>query len=50
MTVHWHGIFQRDNNANDGTPMTSQCPIIPGTSYTYKFNVDQPGTYWYHSK
>ncbi|CRG91824.1 hypothetical protein PISL3812_08878 [Talaromyces islandicus] len=49
MTIHWHGIFQQDNNANDGTPMASQCPIIPGTSYTYKFKVDQPGTYWYHS-
>ncbi|OCK76302.1 multicopper oxidase [Lepidopterella palustris CBS 459.81] len=49
LTIHWHGIFQTGNNANDGTPMVAQCPIIPGASYTYTFHLEQPGTYWYHS-
>ena len=39
LTVHWHGILQMGNNANDGTPMVAQCPIIPGTNYTYTFTV-----------
>jgi iron transport multicopper oxidase len=39
LTIHWHGLFQTGNNANDGTPMVAQCPIIPGTSYTYTFKV-----------
>lgn len=29
--------------------MVAQCPIIPGTGYTYTFTLEQPGTYWYHS-
>jgi multicopper oxidase len=39
LTIHWHGLRQVGNNANDGTPMVSQCPIIPGTNYTYTFTV-----------
>jgi iron transport multicopper oxidase len=28
----------------------TQCPIIPGDSFDYQFNVpDQAGTFWYHS-
>lgn len=49
MTLHWHGLSQKGNNANDGISMVAQCPIIPGTSYTYTFTLADPGTYWYHS-
>lgn len=29
--------------------MITQCPITPGRSYTYKFNViNQEGTLWWH--
>ena len=28
----------------------TQCPIIPGDSFDYHFNVqNQSGTFWYHS-
>lgn len=34
----------------DGTVGVTQCPIAPGHSFTYRFNVSgQTGTYWYHS-
>jgi FtsP/CotA-like multicopper oxidase with cupredoxin domain len=33
----------------DGVPGVSQCPIVPGQSFTYKFRADQYGTTWYHS-
>ena len=35
-TVHWHGLAQRNTPYSDGAPYISQCPILPGTSFTYK--------------
>ncbi|KAF7836917.1 L-ascorbate oxidase-like protein [Senna tora] len=44
----WHGIQQRKNSWQDGTPGV-QCPIAPGTNYTYQFQVkDQIGTFFYY--
>jgi FtsP/CotA-like multicopper oxidase with cupredoxin domain len=49
-SIHWHGLFQNGTNFMDGTVGISQCPIAPGHSFTYRFNVSgQTGTYWYHS-
>ncbi|KAL5974917.1 L-ascorbate oxidase [Asimina triloba] len=43
----WSGIQQRKNSWMDGTPGT-QCPIEPGTNFTYHFQVkDQIGSYYY---
>lgn len=47
--VHWHGLHQTGTNQYDGPPNVVACPIPPGSSFTYKFKVDQTGTYWYHS-
>ncbi|GAP82641.1 putative multicopper type 1 [Rosellinia necatrix] len=47
--LHWHGIFQNGSNWMDGAVGVTQCPIAPGQSYQYKFNVTgQSGTYFYH--
>ena len=46
-SIHWHGIilpFQMD-----GVPGISFKGIAPGTTFTYRFKVEQSGTYWYHS-
>ncbi|KAK7362453.1 hypothetical protein VNO77_04567 [Canavalia gladiata] len=44
----WSGIQQRKNSWQDGT-LGTQCPIAPGTNYTYKFQVkDQIGSYFYY--
>ncbi|PVH92921.1 multicopper oxidase [Periconia macrospinosa] len=49
-SIHWHGLFQNGTNYMDGTVGITQCPIAPGHSFTYRFNVSgQSGTYWYHS-
>ncbi|THH00736.1 hypothetical protein EW145_g7036 [Phellinidium pouzarii] len=49
-SIHWHGIFQARSNEMDGPAWVNQCPIIPGNSFLYNFNVfGQSGTYWYHS-
>ncbi len=46
-SIHWHGIllpFQMD-----GVPGVSFKGIRPGETFTYRFKVQQTGTYWYHS-
>lgn len=46
-SIHWHGIllpFQMD-----GVPGISYKGIAPGETFTYRFKVQQAGTYWYHS-
>nr|CAB3461896.1 unnamed protein product [Digitaria exilis] len=50
MTIHWHGIFQRGTPWADGPVMVTQCPVTPGATYTYRFNVTgQEGTLWWHA-
>ncbi|PPQ98001.1 hypothetical protein CVT26_003063 [Gymnopilus dilepis] len=49
-SIHWHGLFQEGSQWADGPVGVTQCPIAPGHSFLYQFNVpDQAGTYWYHS-
>ncbi|SPN98750.1 related to cell surface ferroxidase [Cephalotrichum gorgonifer] len=48
-SLHWHGLFQEGSNLFDGPAHVTQCPIPPGASFTYEFEVHQPGTYWYHA-
>lgn len=49
-SIHWHGLYQNGTNYMDGTVGTTNCPIAPGHSFTYRFNVTgQTGSYWYHS-
>ncbi|XP_057430475.1 L-ascorbate oxidase homolog [Lotus japonicus] len=44
----WHGVQQRKNSWQDGVAGTS-CHILPGTNYTYHFQVkDQIGSYFYY--
>ncbi|QGA20243.1 hypothetical protein EYB26_007945 [Talaromyces marneffei] len=47
-SIHFHGMFQNETNEMDGPSMVTQCPIPPGSSFTYNFTVNQNGTYWYH--
>ncbi|CAI9098359.1 OLC1v1034991C1 [Oldenlandia corymbosa var. corymbosa] len=50
MTIHWHGITQMRSAWADGPEYVTQCPIVPGNRYTYKFNVtEQEGTLWWHA-
>lgn len=48
-SIHWHGMRMRDNYFMDGVPYVTQCPIIPGQSFVYRFRADPQGTHWYHS-
>ncbi len=46
-SVHWHGIILPSDM--DGVPGLSFGGIAPGGDYLYRFQVNQSGTYWYHS-
>ncbi|KAB8226351.1 Cupredoxin [Aspergillus novoparasiticus] len=48
-SIHFHGVRQFLNNQMDGTVSVTQCPIAPGTSYTYTWRAAQYGTGFYHS-
>lgn len=47
--IHFHGVRQPYNNQMDGVPSLTQCPVAPGSSYTYVWKAAQYGTSWYHS-
>ncbi|PIN14479.1 Multicopper oxidase [Handroanthus impetiginosus] len=49
VAIHWHGIRQIGTPWMDGTEGVTQCPILPGDTFVYKFVVDRPGTYLYHA-
>jgi CopA family copper-resistance protein len=46
-SIHWHGILPPYQM--DGVPGISFKGIAPGETFTYRFKVQQSGTYWYHS-
>jgi iron transport multicopper oxidase len=49
-SIHWHGLFQKHTNYDDGPAFVTQCPLVPHESFLYNFKVPgQAGTYWYHS-
>jgi laccase len=43
-------VKQQRNCWADGVPMVTQCPILPGHNFTYRFDVaGQEGTLWWHA-
>ncbi|KAG2003852.1 hypothetical protein GB937_009345 [Aspergillus fischeri] len=47
--IHWHGFHQYMTGTMDGSNQVTQCAMPPGSSMRYEFDVNQTGTYWYHS-
>jgi len=46
-SIHWHGMILPTHM--DGVPGLSYQGIKSGETFSYQFNVQQSGTYWYHS-
>jgi iron transport multicopper oxidase len=40
-SLHFHGLYMNGSTHMDGPAGVSQCPIVPGTSFTYNFTVRQ---------
>lgn len=38
-SLHWHGLFQNGTQEMDGASGITQCPVPPGSSFTYRFKV-----------
>jgi FtsP/CotA-like multicopper oxidase with cupredoxin domain len=50
LSIHWHGFEMTGHLELDGVVGITQCPISPGESFTYEWEVKEtPGTYWYHT-
>lgn len=49
VTMHFHGLHQRDTPYFDGVPYVTQCPIAAGQTFTHEFKALPRGTLWYHS-
>ncbi|MFI8074126.1 multicopper oxidase family protein [Streptomyces sp. NPDC086033] len=45
-SIHWHGIALR--NDMDGVPPATQTAVRSGSTFTYRFLADAPGTYFFH--
>ncbi|WP_226575761.1 multicopper oxidase family protein [Acuticoccus sediminis] len=46
-SVHWHGL--RPPNAMDGAAPLTQPPVAPGETMAYTFDLNDAGTFWYHT-
>ncbi|WQF85575.1 Putative multicopper oxidase, second cupredoxin domain, multicopper oxidase, copper-binding protein [Colletotrichum destructivum] len=46
--MHWHGIHQQGTGLMDGVSGITQCPIVPGGSFTYRWRASTYGSTWYH--
>lgn len=52
VSIHFHGMYQKDTNAQDGAVWLTQCPQTWKDQHQflrYNFTVEQSGSYWYHS-
>ena len=51
-TIHFHGVDHpfrdADGEGNDGVPITSEHPVMPGNTRTYNMQPRQTGTMFYH--
>ncbi|EJT98676.1 hypothetical protein DACRYDRAFT_83212 [Dacryopinax primogenitus] len=51
-SLHFHGLWHPDGTVSqDGAIGLTQCPVPPNGTTTYEFRTDplQSGTFWYHS-
>lgn len=48
-SIHWHGLKQFMEPYMDGVGMVTQYPILPHTSFVYKFVARDVGTHFWHS-
>ncbi|KAF2841516.1 multicopper oxidase [Patellaria atrata CBS 101060] len=47
--IHWHGMYQQGTISMDGASEMTQCPIPPGSTFTYTFTAYPAGSYWWHA-
>ena len=40
-TIHFHGLYQNGTSHMDGVAQSTQCPVPPGSTFTYNFTVGE---------
>merc|ERR1712166_1504655 len=48
-TLHYHGMYQRGTPWMDGVSQITQCAVLPGESFTYRFLAEPAGTHFWHA-
>ncbi|CAN4122175.1 unnamed protein product [Withania somnifera] len=50
ITIHWHGVRQRNYPWSDGPEYITQCPIQPGGNFYQEIELStEEGTLWWHA-
>nr|CAD20461.1 laccase [Pimpla hypochondriaca] len=49
VTVHFHGVYQRNYQYSDGVPFVTQCPIQEGSTFRYQWKAENSGTHLWHA-
>ena len=49
ISIHWHGMHQRETPWMDGVGQISHCQIGPASTFTYMYLASPSGSFWYHS-
>ncbi|EFN74335.1 Laccase-4 [Camponotus floridanus] len=49
LTIHWHGLFQKEFQYYDGVPHITQCPIGNDNTFRYQWSANNPGTHFWHA-
>ena len=49
ISIHWHGMHQRNTQGADGVAYITQLPLMAGQYMHYTFKATPSGTYWYHA-
>ncbi|KAM0733524.1 Laccase-1 [Formica fusca] len=49
MTIHWHGLYQKEFQYYDGVPHVTQCPIESDTTFRYQWGANNAGTHFWHA-
>ena len=49
ISIHWHGMHQKDTPNMDGVAFITQYPILAYQNFVYKFKAFPAGTHWYHA-
>ncbi|KAK0076164.1 hypothetical protein PV326_011020 [Microctonus aethiopoides] len=49
LSIHWHGIYQKDWQHYDGVPFLTQCPISECSTFRYQWRAQNPGSHFWHA-
>ena len=47
ISIHWHGLHQKNMPYMDGLSLITQCPIAPQSTFRYDFTVENAGPNWF---